>query len=256
MESTRHGRRVVPAVLITAVVATGVAVASVLTALARRRRHEEASRPADVGFMIAMHNAFRRDLAELERLTQGGGAPAADENARRSWESFRDRLHRHHVAEDEDLWPVLREHLSAPDDLARVDQMVQEHQALSTALDEVDQAVAMSPTSPTRAGGPEPAAAVERLGRLLRDHLEHEEREVLPLVQDHLTRSDWRTFLVTERRQTPVRERPDFLGWVLDDANPADTRAVLSELPPPGRLAYRVVIAPRYRGRRPGGRDG
>jgi hypothetical protein len=28
-----------------------------------------------------------------------------------------------------------------------------------------------------------------------------------------------RGFLITERRRAPLRERPEFLGWVLDDAN-------------------------------------
>src|SRR5205814_3162909 len=58
-------------------------------------------------------------------------------------------------------------------------------------------------------------------------------------------------FLITERRRTPLRERPEFLGWVLDDANDDDTRAVLAELPPPGRMVYRYVIGPRYRAGHP-----
>jgi hypothetical protein len=32
-------------------------------------------------------------------------------------------------------------------------------------------------------------------------------------------RTEWRGFLITERRRAPLRERPEFLGWVLDDAN-------------------------------------
>ena len=63
-------------------------------------------------------------------------------------------------------------------------------------------------------------------------------------------RAEWHAFLVTERRRTPLLARPEFLGWVLDEASPDDARAVLAELPPPGRLAYRYVIGPRYRSTR------
>ena len=219
-------------------------VVSVLATRAARRKRQEAAGPAEVGFMLAMHNAFRRDLAALERLAGGTVGAGTSDELRRSWESFRDRLHRHHVAEDDDLWPVLRERLSTPDDLARVDRMVEEHQGLSVAMDAVDRSIAATDSA---GGEPDVAAAVGRLGRLVHDHLEHEEREVLPLVEEHLSDGDWRAFLVTERRQTPLRDRPDFLGWVLDEADPADAGAVLAELPPPGRLAYRYVIGPRYR---------
>ena len=43
-----------------------------------------------------------------------------------------------------------------------------------------------------------------------------------------------------------MRHRPEFLTWVLDEASDADTKAVLAELPPPGRLVYWKVLRPRY----------
>jgi hemerythrin-like domain-containing protein len=251
--ATRRSRpgRLSPQLGLLLLVVAAAATAAMIVA-ARRRRSGEASRPADVGFMLAMHNAFRRDLARLEKLATDTGTPTpAGEEFQREWGAFRERLHRHHNAEDDDLWPVLRDHLTATADLASVDRMVEEHQALSEAMDRVDQALSAPRTADT---GGDLTAALDRLSRTARGHLDHEEREVLPLVENHLSRADWRAFLVTERRQTPVRARPEFLGWVLDEASPDDARAVLAELPPPGRLAYRFVIAPRYRsrqGRRP-----
>jgi hemerythrin-like domain-containing protein len=226
------------------------AIAAAAAAARRRiRRTEDASRPADVRFMVAMHDAFRRDLARLEQLTHdAANTSALDQELERAWESFRDHLHRHHVAEDEDLWPILRSRLTAPADLASVDRMVEEHQTLAVAMDAVDRAASAPPAADSRR---DLTAAIDRVSRTARDHLDHEERDVLPLVQSHLSRADWRTFLLTERRLTPLRARPDFLGWVLDEAGEDDTRAVLAELPPPGRLAYRYLIGPRYRrGRR------
>jgi hypothetical protein len=69
---------------------------------------------------------------------------------------------------------------------------------------------------------------------------------VLPLVERHLSQAQWHAFLVKERGRRKPRERPEFLTWVLDDASEADEQAVLSELPPPGRLVYRRILHPRY----------
>jgi hypothetical protein len=79
------------------------------------------------------------------------------------------------------------------------------------------------------------------------DHLAHEEREVLPLLEHNLTRAQWRAFLHKERARRTPRERPEFLTWILDDASQQDTPAVLTEMPPPARLVYRWVLGPRYR---------
>ncbi len=218
-----------------------------LVAVARRARRRAAGsgtdeKPTDVGYMRAMHNALRRDLARLESaaVSHDDGMPIT-RGLREGWPEFRARLDRHHLAEDEDLWPVLRRQLATPQDQLLVDRMVEEHRDLSVAIATVDDAVTH---------GTNVAAAVGALASGLRDHLEDEERRVLPLLERHLSRNQWRAFLVTERSKTPVRDRPDFLGWVLHDADDVDTQAVLAELPPPGRLVYRHIIRPRYAARR------
>jgi Hemerythrin HHE cation binding domain len=153
------------------------------------------------------------------------------------WDAFRAQLDNHHSAEDDDLWPVLRRELSDPGDLAAVDAMVAEHRQIPPALAGVDTALR---------GGGELAAPVEHLSTVVLDHLAHEERDVLPLIEQHLTRAQWRAFLHEERARRSPRERPEFLTWILDDAGSQDTAAVLTEMPPPARLIYRRVLRPRY----------
>jgi iron-sulfur cluster repair protein YtfE (RIC family) len=238
-------RRTLAAVL--GAVAVAATAGAAVTVRRMRARAAEQEAP-DVGFMLAMHNAFRRNLAGLAGLAKDADTtPSADERFEREWNAFRERLHRHHAAEDDDLWPILRARLTSPADLASVDQMVEEHHALALAIDELDGALSARHGTGTETDA---SSALDRLSRTLRDHLDHEERDVLPLVESHLSRAEWRSFLVTERRQTPPPARPAFLGWVLDQAGPDDTRAVLAELPPPGRLAYRWLIGPRYRKQR------
>ncbi len=223
------------------IVAAVVGAAVVAGNLVRRsagRSSVPPDSPADVGFMRALHSALRRDLSRLQAVaSQLHGSTPAPATVLAGWDALRDQLDNHHAAEDEDLWPVLRRKLTDPTQLATVDAMVEEHQHIPAALADVDAAL--------RAGG-DLTTPVERLSAVVRDHLEHEEREVLPLLEQHLTRAEWRAFLVTERGRRSPRERPEFLTWILDDADGQDAAAVLAELPPPARLVYRRVLRPRY----------
>jgi len=194
--------------------------------------------PADVGFMRALHAALRRDLARLrEAAATLGSSAGAPPTVLAGWDAFRAQLDNHHSAEDDDLWPVLRRELSDPGELASVDAMVEEHRHIPPALADVDAALH---------GGGELREPVQRLSAVVLDHLAHEEREVLPLLEQHLTRAQWRAFMLKERSRLSPRERPEFLTWILDDAGEQDAAAVVTELPPPARLVYRRILKPRY----------
>jgi hemerythrin-like domain-containing protein len=218
---------------------TGAALAVVgVVRLRARRSLGQVDAQADVGFMRALHAALRRDLSRLRdtaaQLDSSAGAPST---VLAGWDAFRAQLDNHHSAEDDDLWPVLRQELSDPGELASVDAMVEEHRHIPAALAGVDAALR---------GGGQLAAPVELLSSVVLDHLAHEERKVLPLIEQHLTRAQWRAFLRTERGRRSPRERPEFLTWILDDAGEQDAAAILTEMPPPARLVYRRVLRPRY----------
>jgi hemerythrin-like domain-containing protein len=230
--TVRRGRWILASLTVAALVAAGV------IRLRARRGGGQPDAPADVGFMRALHAALRRDLARLrdaaERLDGSAGAPSA---VLVGWDAFRAQLENHHSAEDDDLWPVLRRELSEPGELASVDAMVEEHRHIPPALAAVDVALR---------GGGDPPASAERLSAVVLDHLAHEEREVLPLLEQHLTRAQWRAFLRKERNRRTPRERPEFLAWILDSAGEQEAAAVLAEMPAPARLVYRWVLKPRY----------
>jgi hemerythrin-like domain-containing protein len=221
---------------ILAAVLGAAVIAGNIVRMRARGRSIPPDAPANVDFMRALHSALRRDLSRLQAVVGELDGPAPP-TVLAGWDGFRSQLDNHHAAEDDDLWPVLRQQLSDPAELAVVDEMVEEHGHIPGALQEVEAAL--------RDGG-DLVTSVERLSTIVRDHLQHEEREVLPLVERHLTRAQWRTFLLTERDRRAPQERPEFLTWVLDDADDQDAAAVLSEMPPPARLAYRFVLRPRY----------
>ncbi len=82
--------------------------------------------------MRAIHAGLRRDAARLEslapQLERRGGVPA---DVPKGWATFRQTLHVHHAAEDDDLWPVLRSHLTGEEDIHQLDLMVEESGASS-----------------------------------------------------------------------------------------------------------------------------
>jgi hemerythrin-like domain-containing protein len=222
-----------------------VAAGTAIFIARRRRRRAQArddDRPADLGFMRAIHAGLRRDAARLQALTpqleRGDSGPGA---APKGWATFRQTLQVHHAAEDDDLWPVLRNHLTEAEDLHQLDLMVAEHRGLTAAIQAVDAALA---------SGVGVTTAAQELGKVLGDHLNHEEQQVFPLLERHLSRGEWRRFLLTERRRRSPRERPEFLTWVLDNASEEDTAAVLTELPRPAHLVYRRVLRPQYEAQR------
>jgi hemerythrin-like domain-containing protein len=221
----------VPVVLVLAAVIVRIV-------FARRAHTRDERRPADVGFMRAMHDAIRRDLDRLDAVApQVARLPETPKEVLSGWTAFRDALRTHHDAEDDDLWPVLRQHLTDPADQLEVDAMVEEHRAIPAALDAVDEALA------THEDATKPA---RDLAARVREHLDHEERTVLPLLEQHLSRAEWRHWLLTERDRRAPRERPEFLTWVLDEADDADRAAVMAELPRPARVVYRIALRPRY----------
>jgi hypothetical protein len=219
-----------------------VAAAAAVLTIRRRAQARDDARPADLGFMRAIHAGLRRDAARLQalapQLERGNGRPRA---VPKGWTTFRQTLQVHHAAEDDDLWPVLRDHLTQAEDLHQLDLMVAEHRGLTAAIQAVDAALA---------SGVGVTTAAQELGGILGDHLDHEEQQVFPLLERHLSRGEWRRFLLTERRRRSARERPEFLTWVLDNASDQDSAAVLAELPRPAHLVYRRVLRPRYQAQR------
>ncbi|MEU5878510.1 hemerythrin domain-containing protein [Spirillospora sp. NPDC047279] len=185
--------------------------------------------------MYAAHDAFRRDLDRLRAAADAG--LGADETVRAGWRTFRRQLEIHHRAEDAALWPPMRRRLADnPDELALLDAMEAEHAAVDPLLDEVD--VVMDDPDPVRLR--EHAA---RLSSALRDHLDHEEQDLLPLV----TEDEWTAFAAHIRKSQGLRGAAEFFPWLMDDATPGGSRgAFLASLPLPARLVYRVGWRPRY----------
>ena len=200
----------------------------------------------DLTVMLAMHDAFRRDLAHLARAARRHHADLEDPAQRTAvlagWELFKAQLHHHHAAEDDDLWPRMRAHLAGrPDDLALLHAMEDEHSRIDPLLAAIDDAFADRDHGHQWLG-----YAVDALATELPGHLAHEERDALPLMDQVLTAAEWRGFAADQRRKNGFRGAAQLFPWLLDSASAEQVQAVLKRLPPPLRVVYRRIWQPRY----------
>lgn len=196
----------------------------------------------DLTVMCAMHDALRRELAHLDRLTT-----AADHDPRQvlataaGWRLFKKALHAHHTAEDDALWPSLRRNLAGrPRDLAMLEVMEAEHAAIGTVIRAIDGAVADPGAGSLRLG---PLA--DALTRGLAGHLEHEEEAVFPLIQRELTAEQWGHFGRVQAQYVD-QDAPLLLPWLLDGTDERTADRLLARLPAPAYAACTARWIPAY----------
>jgi iron-sulfur cluster repair protein YtfE (RIC family) len=188
----------------------------------------------DMGMMGAVHDALRRELERIARITA-----RADDDPRRAlrtaagWEMFKTYLRVHHTSEDDALWPVMQRSLAGrPDDLALLEALEAEHAAIDPLLAAVDAALADRDHGPERLGG-----LVDALATGLGGHLRHEEDEGLPLIDATLTEQQWQDFGTVHRDRIGA-EAPRYLPWLLDGMSEEGVSLVLARMPDPVRTAY------------------
>jgi hypothetical protein len=207
---------------------------------------------ADLTIMYAAHNAFRRDLVCLARAAAGDlSDPAKQRSVEVGWEVFKRQLHLHHTSEDEFIWPVLRTKFAHSENaLSVLDAMEQEHARIDPLLAAVDDAFsrrqADGPASDDWPGADRLGDVVDVLVTSLTGHLDHEERDGLPLVGAGLTGAEWRAAGRRMAKRNGLSNGSEMFAWMLSDAGPARTRETIGQLPPPVRLLYRAVWKPRF----------
>jgi hemerythrin-like domain-containing protein len=181
----------------------------------------------DMTMMYAFHDALRRDLEVVRQMTARSDG----------WDVFQRFLRAHHDAEDDALWPVLREALiGQKEDLSLLDEMEAEHAALEPLLEAIGDAL--------DDGTSAPEARADVASRL-QQHLTHEEDEALPVIDRTLDDEQWMQFgEASAARIAP--DMPTLLPWVLHGADGERTKAVLGSLPEPARQEYRNEWLPAY----------
>lgn len=196
----------------------------------------------DLTAIYAMHDALRRDLVCLDRITT-----VADLDPRlvlataAGWELFKKALRAHHAAEDAALWPSLRRHLAGrPKDLALLEVMEAEHTAIDMVIQAIDDVLTDPGVDPLRLG-----QLADALTRGLAGHLQHEEDAALPLVRSMLTAEQWGHF-GRVHAQRIGQDAPLLLPWLLDGADEPTSTRLLAQLPARVYAACTAIWIPAY----------
>lgn len=201
----------------------------------------------DLTIMLVSHDAFRRDLRRLEKAAarHPGDDPAARKRVQTGWEIFKNQLRFHHEGEDRDLWPRMVKGLAhRPQTLATLRELEAEHETIDPLLTRIDTLFA-DPQTPAA----HVEAAVGEFATSLEKHLEHEEEEGLPYVEEALTAKEWKAFTADQRSQLGMAGAAELFPWLLDHADEENVRRVTSFMPMPMRMAMKNIWAPAYRAR-------
>lgn len=195
--------------------------------------------------MIVVHRIFRRESALLPRLVRAvpdGGAARATKVAHHLRE-YLEGLHSHHSLEDELVWPLLRER--APDD-ALVARMEEQHRRIDETLVAVTDWMPAWERAADHIAGEELALALDEHRTALLEHLDDEERLVLPLIAEHLTVAEWDLVGRRGLERVPKDKLLLALGALLEEATPAERAYFLGRAPLVGRLLWKTVGRRRY----------
>jgi hypothetical protein len=199
----------------------------------------------DTHDMVVIHRIFRRgfpELAALVRTVPPGDAARAAAIAPHL-EFLIGGLHHHHAAEDAQLWPRLLERAPA-EAHAVIEKMPADHHAIDT---QVGQIRALLPTWRTHPTADRMASAIDELDRVLVEHLDLEERAMLPLVAAHLTEADWSRLGEEAFEPFTNEEKLIATGQMIDVATPEEASVFMGRLPILIRLMWKLLGQGKYR---------
>ncbi|AWB92748.1 hemerythrin domain-containing protein [Aeromicrobium chenweiae] len=197
--------------------------------------------------MKMIHQVFRREFGLAPSMVRHV-APGDTAQARRVTtylDEIVTALHHHHQNEDRLLWDTMVDR--APACALHVDQMRQQHAAVSTLLDEVEGLGRAWTTGGADERSRERLAALlDDISARLDDHLGQEETEILPVAATSFTQAEWDRLREAGMASIPRNRLLVQLGYILEDAGPDERKQILADVPAPGRVLYRLVGRRRY----------
>lgn len=192
--------------------------------------------------MFVIHDALRRDATHLARAVEHRDL---DDPQRRvaflsGWRVFTRQLRHHHESEDRNLWPLVRTYLPVHDqENALLTEMEREHERIYPLINAMD--TALQNADPAWL-----AEATVAFREELLAHLDHEERDAVPLMDSVLTPQDWKALNRVQRKDTGGKGAREFFPYILDEADPERAAQLTKLLPPPLRVLVHRAWQPRY----------
>lgn len=187
----------------------------------------------DVRDMYMSHTMFRREIGLASALVRavadgdvGRAATVADHLG-----LVDTVLHHHHVAEDTFLWHRLVER--AGEEARKIVQVMEEqHGSLDKLLDEMRTGLGQWRRTADAEQGTVLADTIEQLHSQLVKHLAAEEDLAIPLIENHITTSEWAQMLGESAADVAPEQMPLVFGMVAYEADPDTVRDVIAAMPP------------------------
>jgi iron-sulfur cluster repair protein YtfE (RIC family) len=205
--------------------------------------------PLDLNGMYLAHHAFRRDLGRFAAAARQ--TPVEDAEVWRAlavrWEQFSGILHHHHTTEDDVLWPQLLATVDVIGDAegrSTLEAMEAEHEQIDPLLAAAAAgfaAMAQAPDAGTRTLLAETTA---RARDTLCDHMAHEERAALPLVQELLPAAGWERVEKAAGSGKSAKDLAFLVPWVAEGLTDDQLRTAFRSV----GQAFRVALALTRRG--------
>jgi hypothetical protein len=198
------------------------------------------ARPA-IQEMVVVHRMFRREYGLAPVLVRGvaPGDRTRAEVVGAHLVELGTMLHHHHTGEDELVWPKL--HARTPVSSELVSRMEEQHAHVHGLLQQLDVLLPAWRQDPSPARRDALTAVLDALAPALSAHLDEEEREVLPIIEEHLTVAEWNEVGEKAVAAIPKARMLVLFGYVLEGASAEEQKLMLSVLPPPVRLIYKAV---------------
>ena len=186
---------------------------------------------ADSRDMFVVHDMFRRQFKAIPGLVSevpGGGVQvAAVADHVTFMVAF---LHMHHEGEDMFVWPTLLERIPVNID-PLILTMEDQHAALAKALDDLKvKAGEWRKTCSVQERDAVADAATELLARIA-EHLNQEEREVLPLIDRYLTEKEWKKVGGSGLKKMSFGQLKVAFGMILNEATPDQVKIMRDTIP-------------------------
>lgn len=202
--------------------------------------------------MAMVHRVFRNELHGVPELINGVGAGdakrAAVVNAHLRF--IVAVLHHHHTAEDDLVWPKLHARVSLRDhDVCRMEDA---HRAIAAGIDTAKATGSVWAQTGAPWAAERLRTAVDELIGLVDVHLDDEERDVVPLIEQCITASEWKKASV--RGASFLRTHPRlglvFAGCAFEGVSDDDKHRFLAGVPPAARTMWQLVGNRTYEGYR------
>jgi hemerythrin-like domain-containing protein len=154
-------------------------------------------------------------------------------------------LHAHHNGEDTILWPVLRARLSAAESRL-LDKIETQHANINDSIERVNECRRRWLDQLDHNRGSELAEELQTLYELVAEHIEDEERDVIPMAAAYLSEAEWHAINEGGKEVLSLKAMLFIVGMACYGINRELTSVTLYSLSAPVRLVLTPIARRMY----------